>query len=106
MTTKNAAQTVEVRGEPLDVEHLTGSSIEPPTVVESITTAAPDAITHLRDAGREPMRLWRVKAPKDVGGTIEAILCQDDNTVLLAQSKASGRFVLYVKEPSRQSAAG
>lgn len=63
--------------------------------------AAPtDVLAHLRDAGREPIRIWKAKGPKGVLASVEGILCQDTNEILLATTTAGGKFTVYVKQPA------
>jgi len=49
--------------------------------------------------GREPLRIWKVKGPKGVGGEISAHLLQDTNEIVLVHTLASGRFSVFAKQP-------
>lgn len=92
MTTKN--ETVTVRGETTVIDNLiSGRTAEQVAALHP----APDAITHLRDAGREPIRIWKAKGPKLVGGVIEAVLCQDSNEIVLVHTLDSGKWSLFTK---------
>lgn len=53
------------------------------------------ALDFLTAAGREPIRIWKVKGPKGVGGEVSAILCQDNNEIVLAHTLPSGKFGLF-----------
>lgn len=55
------------------------------------------AMESLSAAGREPLRIWKTGGPKGVGGEIAAVLCQDDNTICLVHTLASGRFSVFAK---------
>lgn len=94
MTTKN--ETVTVRGEDMSMSELESLT---PVIADRdpAPTPAPDAITHLRDAGREPIRIWKAKGPKMVGGVIEAVLCQDVNEIVLVHTLDSGKWSLFTK---------
>ncbi len=54
-------------------------------------------IKHLRATDSGAMRIWTVKGPKEVGGTISAVFLQDASKVVLLHQLASGKFSVYEK---------
>lgn len=60
------------------------------------------ALETLRVEGREPLRIWKAKGPKGVGGEISAVLCQDDNTIVMVHTLASGKFAIFTKRGAPQ----
>jgi hypothetical protein len=72
---------------------MTTDKDEPPTL------APLDAMDTFRAQDRDPMRLWRVKTPKGVGGEVMAVLLHDPETratsVVLVHEHASGKFTVY-----------
>lgn len=63
----------------------------------TVTQTPATAMDTLRADGREPLRIWKVKGPKGVGGEIAAVLCQDDNTIVLVHTLDSGKFSVFAK---------
>ena len=64
--------------------------LEPPA--PTIPATARDAL-----ADRDPLRIWKAKGAKGVGGEIEAWLCQDTNEIVLSHTLPSGRFSVFAK---------
>ena len=54
-------------------------------------------IKHLRSTDSGAMRIWTVKGPKEVGGTISAVFLADASKVVLLHQLASGKFAVYEK---------
>ena len=65
-----------------------------PAFSEPKIETAMDALHH---AGREPLRIWRVKGPKGVFGEIAAVLCQDTNSIVMTHTLPSGKWSLFEK---------
>lgn len=74
-------------------------TLDETTLLGEDTKIAPppptSALDFLTTAGREPIRIWKVKGPKGVGGEVAAILCQDNNEIVLAHTLPSGKFGLF-----------
>lgn len=69
---------------------------------EKATTEPPagtplTALETLRVNGREPLTIWKTRGPKSVGGEIAAVLCQDDNTIVLVHTLPSGKWSVFKK---------
>lgn len=56
-------------------------------------------ISYLRGLDLEPLRLWTLKGPKGVGGTISGVFLQAESRVVILQQLASGKFVVFNKAP-------
>ena len=69
-------------------------------IAPAITDPATAGIDHLRAAGTEPLRLWGIKGPKEIGGTISAVFLQATSEIVLLQQLPSGKFVVFKKEVS------
>ena len=73
------------------------------TEADTVTTGAakPDPTTagidHLRDTGTEPLRLWTVKGPKGISGTISGVFLQDTSEIVILQQLTSGKYVVFKK---------
>ena len=63
---------------------------QPPAPVDPMTTG----LAHLRSIDPDALRIWSVKGPKEVGGTISAVLFNGTDIVMLHQ-RASGRFTTF-----------
>lgn len=70
-----------------------------PVVSETYVVTPIDPMTtgmaSLADA--EPLRLWKTKAPKGVGGEIMAVLLQSSNDIVMIHQRPSGKFVVFRK---------
>lgn len=69
---------------------------------EKATTEPPagtplTALETLRVNGRELLTIWKTRGPKPVGGEIAAVLCQDDNTIVLVHTLPSGKWSVFMK---------
>jgi hypothetical protein len=79
-------------------QRVTGIAAQ--TAIETDAPPTPDldaGIKHLRATDSGAMRIWTVKGPKDVGGTISAVFLQDASRVVLLHQLASGKFAVYEK---------
>lgn len=71
----------------------------PRTTPDSTTPVAPidHATSALRDAGHEPIRIWRARPPKAVGGEVSAHFLQDTNAIVLTHVTAGGKVAFFRK---------
>lgn len=103
----DATTGVIAADEPLTVEPVVGPKDGDTTtgLVDGVThtltpVSAPDldaGIKHLRTTDSGALRIWTVKGPKEVGGTISAVFLQDSSKVVLLHQLASGKFSVYEK---------
>jgi hypothetical protein len=68
------------------------------TTTEPVAGTPLTALETLTNQGREPLTIWKTKGPKLVGGEISAVLCQDDNSIVMVHTLASGRFSVFAKQ--------
>lgn len=98
--TKAAAETTPPEAPPADNAHVEEGAEQFPEPQPPTADVVPmeRGIKSLRDAGSEPLRLWSVKAPKEIGGTLSAVFLQASSEVVILQQLPSGRFVVFGKK--------
>ncbi len=68
----------------------------PPPCFTPLTDPMDAGITHIRSIDPDALRIWTVKGPKEIGGTVSAVLMNTSEVVILHQF-ASGRFGVFKK---------
>lgn len=97
-TDQAAAQAATEPAPESNPEDATMEQIRAAILAPEPSAATPlTALETLRVNGREPLTIWKTKGPKSVGGEIAAVLCQDDNTIVLVHTLPSGKWSVFTK---------